>query len=494
MIDAVRSSSSTVQRVLHASTRSSDVNMAVYRPALAVVQRHIACLACHAVRSMLPTHGTCWHLQTTFVVAMVVMRVHVSADPYERVGMSLTAVPVTDMQSQPYTIDVVDLHENDITGLPDGTFSTFPDVTDVLLTNNQVSTVHANALCGTVTFKLQLNYNLMTSFPDLSCVAPTLREVYLGWNLICSVSPTVLQGLSLEYLKLAGNCLASIPDLSPISHSLVTLDLDENQITHVGTELENFQNLLNVELEYNQIQTIHPHAFNGTILQLLRLRSNNLTPFPDLADVGDTLFTLILNENPITDFSADLSQVTALKTLELKDCGMTSFPQELCDSSVGYQLRRLYLQGNAIDNIDTTADGCTEISKMYFQENQMTSFPLFGDQGTRLNELDLSNSNFSDTVLVTGTPGLGYLSSLTILLLRETELSDWAQIDAILDTGTNLRTLDLGLNYLDSVDPRAFNLPELNTLNLESNQITCLPTVSTLSNNNVCSIDYNLKL
>ena len=102
---------------------------------------------------------------------------------------------------------------------------------------------------------LDLGYNSMNQFPNLTNVGTTLKTLYLNDQNINYVAPERLDALTaLETLRLAGNELTSIPDVSGPSGSLTQLLIARNSFSIFPTLYNLSKSLTLLNLRYNNIK------------------------------------------------------------------------------------------------------------------------------------------------------------------------------------------------------------------------------------------------
>ena len=259
---------------------------------------------------------------------------------YRMTGRGLTSVP----GDVPLNATSVSLSDNAITLVDD-----FPALTDV--------------------WKLELNSNLQTTFPNLTSINESLTDLSLTSNKIGAISPNLLAVLTkLTRLLLMDNLLYEFPDVCGPCSSMSTLRLSQNQFTsmpilsNVGRALRLLVFDQNSVSEHDMTSEISSDKFEEfslsftkitrvpilksevkagiTILNLanckirviekgnlagfcslikLRINSNSLSVFPDLRNAANSLMTLEFGKNkvPLQAHAWSFRQLSKLTSVDL---------------------------------------------------------------------------------------------------------------------------------------------------------------------------------
>ncbi|CAI9716783.1 toll-like receptor Tollo [Octopus vulgaris] len=157
-----------------------------------------------------------------------------------------------------------------------------------LLDKNNITTIRPNVLAASKSLiLLRLSGNKITSLPKFAFKGlDSLETLYLNDNQISIFDENVFLSLSkLTILDLSTNSLSHIPKL-PLS--MQVLDLRQNNIKKISSELNTAKNLEYLVLKDNAIEIIENDAFSQLqSLQILNLKNNNITninnnPFKNL--------------------------------------------------------------------------------------------------------------------------------------------------------------------------------------------------------------------
>lgn len=163
-------------------------------------------------------------------------------------------------------LEWLDLYGNELTIIPDFTFSNNPRLANIYLLYNQISTIEPNAFLGTRLDMISLDQNSLETLDPrwLNPIRQTMKYLYLTANHIHEIPDHAFDGMiNLELLGLGNNQLEELP--SRLFHDLVNLKfiwLHLNQFTSI--EVEWFERLTALEFisfYRNQIQDIPAHIF-----------------------------------------------------------------------------------------------------------------------------------------------------------------------------------------------------------------------------------------
>ena len=189
----------------------------------------------------------------------------------------LTALP-TGVFAGLSALQQLSLYNNQLTALPTGVFAGLSALRQVNLHDNQLTSLPANVFSGLSSLEqINLDGNELTSLPaNVFTGLSALRSILLGNNELTSLRSGVFSGLSLlDDLMLSSNELTSLP-------------------ANVFTGLSNLERLA---LHDNQLTTVPDGLFSGlTKLAPLSLQGNSIDPMPlsvSLEKVGNNQFKAV---------------------------------------------------------------------------------------------------------------------------------------------------------------------------------------------------------
>lgn len=177
----------------------------------------------------------------------------------------------------------------------------------------------------------------LEEFPeDLTKVAQTLRNLDLSNNRITILPSNIGNFKSLKTLNMCGNRITQLPPQIGQLAKLETLILNGNLITELPDTIANLKNLKELNLSGNRLQRFPVALTKLRKLDIVDLSSNNLTSIPN-EEIQDLQLTeLNLNQNQISSLSANIAKCPRLKTLRLdENClALESIPISILTESV----------------------------------------------------------------------------------------------------------------------------------------------------------------
>ena len=258
-------------------------------------------------------------------------------------------------------------------------------------------------------------------------------------------------------VKKEGDKIKDISGLENLT-ALESIELNNNEIKDIS-KLNNLVNLKYLSIESNGITTI-PSLANLANLKKLDIADNNIQNITNLRDLD--LTELIANKNQITDIGA-LSNLTNLETLNLANNSINSLG--VIVNLVN--LKDLNLENTSLMSIKDIGN-LTSLEKLNLGGN----FEI-NDWNTELFAKTEDNKSYK-------------LINLKELILFQTSTEkdkDKVKLSK-LSVFTNLETLNLSKNYIQSIDSSILKLEKLKNLNLSGNLISDIsPLVGTLKYN-----------
>jgi Leucine-rich repeat (LRR) protein len=236
-----------------------------------------------------------------------------------------------------------------------------------------------------------------------------------------------------------------------------------NLIGKLPTSIGDFSNLQVLELANNELSDTLPNTIgNLRQLRILLASVNGFTgKLPATINNLNNLQELYLTNNNITKLPVTLSNLT--------------------------NLTRLELDGNRIDSFPNSIGQLTRLTHLHLAANDMAgTIPNNIGNLTRLQEFHLFKNRLTGNLPAT----IGNLTNLKALFLNDNQLS--GNLPVTMGNFFNLKELLLQNNQLVGAVPTAFqNLRALTYLNLASNRIESMPTLTALSLLTNCLIDSN---
>ncbi len=144
-------------------------------------------------------------------------------------------------------------------------------------------------------------------------------------------------------LDLAENQLTSLPTEIGQLTALRKLDLYGNQLACLPPEIGQLSTLKELKLEANQLTSLPPEIGQLSALMTLDLGGNQLETLPPEIGNLSALGHLNLTENLLTTLPPEIGMLSALRILQLQANSLTELPEELRNLAF---LDLLFLEGN----------------------------------------------------------------------------------------------------------------------------------------------------
>ena len=373
------------------------------------------------------------------------------------------------------TLTHLDLSNNSLETLLDGSFSHLQDLLALNLSHNSLRHL-APSVFSTHLQSLQvldLSHNLLTSvdsywFDHLTALA----HLNVSANQVESMWSRDLWVANLHDLDLSRNVLCNLSGFSNLTH-LQRLDLSDNQIEEVeGSQLQGLISLRELDLQANQISSVQfsgpnslPVSLKNLQLSHNKIRSLSLVTLDELS----TIVHINLSHNCISEIASNPWMAASHATPHLASPvskGNQSQP------SLGTSVACLDLSNNQLRSLNRQVlqhPGLTALRHLNVSHNQIAQLPRYGIETMEyLETADFSHNNIT-----------------------------W------LDVGTfknpNLRFVDLSYNYLVKVISMSFlYVPLIEHIDLSHNRINYLyryvfyKTCGTVDAINInVNLDYN---
>ncbi|KAK6103402.1 Leucine rich repeat family protein [Brugia pahangi] len=331
-------------------------------------------------------------------------------------GNHIQHLPVSIFSGVPF-IRELNLAKNLLSVLPTGAFAYLKNLQILSLAYNNITEITVNLLRDLKNLKslhLDGNHISVTQLNSLFTDIPQLERLELNE---CGLSMGAINDLalnkfhSLYQLGIARNMLGKVPINALRNHlsSLITLDLSDNELIEIESEIFAKTNITQLLLAGNHLGT-NPNALSinsfktGIALRELDLSRNNFDHFHSnyLGIAQETVEILHLNENHITSIEQSLiANMTKLKILHLGYNFIEYLPQQLPNEFA--QLLILNLTGN---QLTTLLDYSKEILPMLrmidISKNRFTTFPVTVIQNffNNLDKVDLHGNPLDCTCYV----------------------------------------------------------------------------------------------
>lgn len=400
-------------------------------------------------------------------------------------------------------LQMLNLADNNIRNLLDGTFCSLANLQTLNLTRNRIRSAERIGLnvpeCMNSELQyLDLSYNELSSLSENSGFTRLrrLQKLDLQFNNITDISGESLAGLvSLRILNMANNKIGTLPQgLFAGSPELKEIHLQNNSLFALAKGLfHRLEQLLVLDLSGNQLTSNHIDAgtFTGLIrLIVLNLSHNALTRI-DSRTFKDLFFLQILDlRNNSIGFIEDNAFLPLynLHTLNLAENRLNTIGPQLFNGL--FVLSKLTLNNNLIINIDTRAfQNCSALKELDLSSNALKEVPDALRELSFLKTLDLgenqishfTNGSFKNLEQLTGlrlidnnignlTRGMLWdLPSLQVLNLAKNKIQSIER--ETFERNTQIEAIRLDENFLTDINGVFATLASLLWLNLSGNHL-----------------------
>ncbi len=211
--------------------------------------------------------------------------------------------------------------------------------------------------------------------------------------------------LDLSYFSLTN--FSPILTTIPLTSRLTDLNLSNNQLSSLPSEISYLENLNGLDLHNNQLSSL-PFQF-GSLKKLcyLNLSKNHFVTLPSLIGNLENLSELFLAHNKLSSLPRKIGNLKQLFQLDLKSNRLRTLPKTIGNLT---NLDKLNLQDNLLTSLPQQI-GNLNLYDLYLAHNQLTTLPETIQTLSRLNTLDLRHNAFQ-----TFPPPISYLLSLDDLL------------------------------------------------------------------------------
>ncbi|MED6190074.1 hypothetical protein PIB30_102192 [Stylosanthes scabra] len=320
-------------------------------------------------------------------------------------------------------------------------------------------------------------FQVLNKLPSLSQIH--LFDCGIGNIPIPSLHPISLMNLTnVQVLNLASNSLQDqVLDSFRNMTSIRFFDISQNSFTSLPQWFDKLNKLVGLYLAGNRFSgRILPNLENMTFIRDFDLSDTNLCSVPSWLSKCKSLVKLGLAGNFLRgSIPCALRNLTSLTVLDLSDNNLTSIPIWLGELK---SLIRLDLQGNNVRSAEEGSLASILGNMCHLKEFSLSGYKLQGEvvpinsnisscKNYDLEDLDLSNNNFSDKL----PSWLGKFKNLNYLDLSSNSFS--GSILHSLGEMVNLSYLDLSSNFFNGVIHwNLGNLESLYYLDLSSNLFT----------------------
>lgn len=309
-----------------------------------------------------------------------------------------------------YSLQKLNLEHNEISTIDEHAFEELRNLHSLTLSNNRLIHVHTYI------------------FTDLH----VLHELFLDSNKIKHIDEYAFENMTtLEDLALSDNSLLTIPTSIRKLRSLKSLDIGNNNITHLNREnfhglpelfglrlvdnkithlnddtFEHLPQLQVLNLASNQIKVVSAGCLRKNVnLKLLRMDGNDITTFDGIFSTLNSLVWLNMSANKISSFNFEsfpsslewldlhmnyintlyINEVKSTINIKLLDVSYNNITQ-LTVTSIPKSVEKLYLNNNNIQHIQVgTFSKAQKLSIVTLNNNEIVQLDM---NAFRLDQID----------------------------------------------------------------------------------------------------------
>jgi len=194
--------------------------------------------------------------------------------------------------------------------------------------------------------KLDLSNKNLSKLPDFQPDEyQNTEHLDLSNNQLTSLPSEIGNFTKLQILTIANNQLSSLPPEIGNLENLHHLNLDNNRLTSLPLEIRNLRKLHYLNLDNNCLASLPSVVGELTNLHSLSLNKNKLSSLTPKIGNLRSLQLLCLNNNELSGISKAIGRLTNLMTLDLSDNRIEYLPEEIINLT---ELKKLSLKGNKI--------------------------------------------------------------------------------------------------------------------------------------------------
>ncbi|GBG25281.1 Leucine-rich repeat-containing protein 1 [Hondaea fermentalgiana] len=326
---------------------------------------------------------------------------------------------------------------------------------------------------------LQLADNKLTVVPDgLIEALPDLRELFLDGNQLSSLPSDLGSLSSLRVLEAGGNRLTDLPSSISSLDRLTSLGLLSNELEDLPSKLDRLTALQHLELQNNMITSVSDIDWGKfSKLTHLNVASNDLSGLPNSFAQLTSLSWLSMSSNNLDGLPSDFGDLDALTWLSIASNHLTGLPNSFGKLSVLEDLEMAHNRGN-LKSLPDSFGNLVALTRLDLKDagRKLEKLPDLSKL-TKLRYLNLEEA-LSKSFSFTGGSNfdIGDLSALKYLNLRKNGIS---KLPDAITTLTNLQSLNVRNNKLTELPANIGSLSNLLELTLISNELATLPETFT---------------
>ncbi|XP_034829000.1 toll-like receptor 6 [Maniola hyperantus] len=309
-----------------------------------------------------------------------------------------------------YSLQKLNLEHNEISIIDEHAFEELRNLHSLTLSNNKLMHVHTNIFTDLhVLHELFLDNNKIKHIDEYAFEnMTTIEDLGLNDNLLPSIPTSIRKLRSLRSLDIGNN---NITHLSRENFRGLTelfgLRLVDNKVTHLNEDtFEHLPQLQVLNLASNKIKLVSTGCFRKNInLKLLRMDGNDITKFDGIFSSLNSLVWLNMSANKISSFDFEsfpsslewldlhmnfintiyINEMNSNDNIKLLDLSYNNISQ-LTITSIPKSIEKLYLNNNNIQNIQVgTFSKLRKLSIVTLNNNKIVQLDM---NAFRIDQID----------------------------------------------------------------------------------------------------------
>lgn len=244
---------------------------------------------------------------------------------------------------------------------------------------------------------------------NFDIIADNITYLDLHEQHITSLPTELFQFTCLKTLGLNNNHLISLPSAIGLLTHLHTLNLQKNRLSELPAEFGKLPVLDELDLSINRFENVPREILPLTNLSMLDLGINRISWLPPAFRQLSNLTELSLADNRFNSFPPEILSMTNLKKLYLFKNNISSLPTEI---GLLTRLEVLHFHTNGLTSLPKEIGCLTNLSRLILDHNRLTCLPR---EIGHLTNLEYFNLDYND--LLSLPTEIGMLLRLTQLTL-----------------------------------------------------------------------------
>lgn len=271
-----------------------------------------------------------------------------------------------------YSLQKLNLEHNEIASIEEHTFEELRNLHSLTLSYNKLVNIHSHLFSDLhVLHELFVDNNKIKHLDDIAFDnMTTIEDLSLNDNVLSSIPGSIRKLRSLKSLDIGNNNITHLSreNFRGLSE-LFGLRLVDNKVTYLNEDtFEHLPQLQVLNLASNKIKHVSPGCFRKNVnLKLLRMDGNEITSFDGIFNTLDTLVWLNMSANKIASFDFR-SFPNSLEWLDLHKNCIENFVNDDMYSNVNIKL--LDLSYNNISQLTVTSIP-KSVEKLYLNDNNI---------------------------------------------------------------------------------------------------------------------------